>query len=123
LYPLPWPEAQGGLFQSKCTPAQYLEKYEVRANGELWFLKTEREYIEDDSSPLGISATITNQEWVRENLTGEVELHALRRVAGINYWYSIQFWFRDGIVRDAVFRKYESSNQSSLADEWPCQMV
>jgi hypothetical protein len=119
LYPLPWPEAQGGWFQSQYTPAQYLEKYELRENGELWYCDRKREWKEDGHGDLGGCFVTVSQQWVQEKFTGEIEIHAYHSVDGINYWYSVQFWFRDGVVKDAVFDKHQASGQASEVDPWP----
>lgn len=102
-YPLPWPEMQGKIFQSYDTEAQYLEYYELRANGELWYRKVTRKVVEDAGRPLGYYYENVGEEWVRENVTGEVALNLWDEPNKTNY--VAQFWMRDGVVRDAVFRK------------------
>lgn len=121
LYPLPWPEAQGGWFQSKCTPAQYCETYEVRENGRLWYHKKERKWREDGHGALGGCFVEISSQWCPENVTGEIELHAFREFEGTNYEYTVKLWFRDGLVKDAVFDKRESGNQTTNAEPWGTQ--
>jgi hypothetical protein len=115
LYPLPWPEAIGGWFQSYDTPAQYCEKYEIRESGELWYRNVVRKFEENPSHPLGFQMAEQSSEWVREMVTGEIELHTYRTFEGAAYSYSVQFWFRDGLVKDMVCRK--EPNHSS--QQWP----
>lgn len=100
FYPLPWPEAQGGRFQSKSTPDQYLSSYKITLDGRL--------YLGDD-----------NGEWTHVTENGEIEIHITHSIAQENYSYSVRFWFRDGVVKDAIFEKVPCSNQGHIWDEWP----
>jgi hypothetical protein len=54
-FPLPLPEYQDRLFQTKDTPAQWLDMYEIREDGALWH----EEYDMEDHSKAGV--------WKREN--------------------------------------------------------
>lgn len=98
-YPLPWPEAQGGWFQTKDTPEQYLAKYKIDGDGQLWLQKA--------------------REWVRESLTAGVEIYAWHNFEGVDYWYEVKFWFRDGVVKDAVFNKRENQSRTRDQAPWP----
>jgi hypothetical protein len=87
LYPLPWPEAAdfGREWQSKDTPAQYLDLYEIREDGTLWHERHE------------------DKTWVHVKYTGEIEIHHMAGSPPGRYlWYSVRFWFRDGVVKDCV---------------------
>ena len=101
-YPLPWPEVQDATWQSKGTPAQYLDQYEIRADGSLWHLAYTQRFEDLPNDSIGFRIHHDDQHWVHEAaFCGELEVH---------HWveptmYSARFWFRDGRVRDAVFRK------------------
>ena len=101
-YPLPWDGAEEMEFQSKETPAQYLNHYEIREDGTLWHLAHETEWEQDDNSPCGFWMHQLNERWEQvENITGQVEIYN----AADGVFYSVLFWFRDGVVRDVVPRK------------------
>jgi hypothetical protein len=61
--PLPLPEYQESAFQTKDTPAQYLDKYEIREDGTLWH--------QEDRSEYGV-----NTRWVPvSKFTGEIRFY------------------------------------------------
>lgn len=94
-YPLPWPEVQEDTWQSKDTPAQYLELYEIRADGSLWH--------EADSEK--------GSHWLPvSDYSGELEMHTLVRYPDRpgHTWYSVQFLFKDGLVKVMTPKKVES---------------
>ena len=76
-YPLPVEGANAHNFQTKDTPAQFLDHYEIREDGTLWH---EVYDIEDHSDPKaeGIAAfmgcmTRVNNRWIQEtDFTGEI---------------------------------------------------
>lgn len=77
--PLPRDGCAGLLFQTKDTPAQWLDQYEIREDGSLWH---ERYDVEDHSDPNaeGLWALIgcmtrVNKEWERCEMTGEVRFY------------------------------------------------
>jgi hypothetical protein len=84
-YSLPWPEAAGFGFewQSKDTDDQCMSRYEIRADGTIWH---------EQESGL----------WVQLAITGEIEFHHMVGVPPTHDWYSVTFWFRDGVVKDCV---------------------
>lgn len=106
-FKLPWPEVQDAIWQSKQTPVQYLDHYEIREDGTLWHEAYDLRVEETDEAPLGVWMYRDNPRWVLEPFTGELEIHEYRehsdRPGG--WWYSVRFWFRAGKVADAVFRK------------------
>lgn len=53
--PLPLPQFQETIFQTKDTPNQYLDQYEIREDGTLWV----EDYDTEDQSKAGV--------WLREN--------------------------------------------------------
>jgi len=81
LYATPWPDSAECWWQTKTIPEPCLDTYEIRANGTLWHHQ---------------------KRWVRNRtFTGALEIHAgTQRVV---------FWFKDGVVKDAVF--YEDGRQ------------
>lgn len=50
-------------YQTKDTPAQCLEYYEIRSD-ELWYKKTKREWTEDEGSLFGGYLKEVSHEWV-----------------------------------------------------------
>lgn len=69
-------------FQTKDTPAQYLEQYEVRADGSLWHQDYDTEDRSDPNAEgmarLVGMATAINKRWVRCNSTGCVDIYHFR---------------------------------------------
>lgn len=110
LYPLPWPEAQELIWQTKDTDAQYLHQYEIRADGTLWHEDHTIRVEDDKASPLGIVMHRDNKHWVQVNYTGELEIYtSIESRTAPKRWYDVQFWFRDGVVKDAVFHFEEDA--------------
>jgi hypothetical protein len=97
-YELP-PEFPRDLeWQSKSTPAQYLDHYEIREDGSLWH-ETYVHRVETQSDGyFNVQMYRDNPEWKREDFTGELEIHS----SDDRHWYTVQFWFRDGVVKDFV---------------------
>jgi len=81
-YPLPIDGVNHLEFQSKDTPAQFQDDYEIREDGTLWH----HEYdVEDhsDQNATGImrifeSLACVNERWVPEIFTGEIGFYGLR---------------------------------------------
>lgn len=72
-------------YQTKDTPAQFMENYEIRGD-ELWFEKVKREWIDDDEQFFGGYLEPVSSEWqFCSNFTGGIcfydypkeEYHAL----------------------------------------------
>lgn len=108
-YPLPWPEVQDDIWQTKDTEAQYLDQYEIREDGTLWHEASEIRVEKSADSVVGIKMFRDNKRWEQEQPTGEIEIHTSLESAlePGHAWYSVRFWFRDGVVKDAVFSKTE----------------
>ncbi len=75
-YPLPVEGANGLNFQTKDTPAQYLDNYEIREDGTLWHEAYDIEDKSDHSAKgfdriRGICSRV-NKRWEPELLTGEI---------------------------------------------------
>ena len=92
-YPLGCPEVQECLFQSKDTPAQFLDLYEIREDGTLWHQVYDCRYEETDEAPLGFYLHRENKRWEQLFFEGELEIHA-------GGGYRFRFWFRNGCVQD-----------------------
>lgn len=105
-YPLPWPEAAdfGFDWQSKDTDAQYCDRYEIRADGTLWHENYDARWEKDTHAILGVYRYRDNIRWEQVQCTGKIEIHHWVEDVGM---YSVSFWFRDGVVRKAVFDKQE----------------
>lgn len=86
-------------FQTKDTPAQYLDRYEIREDGTLWHEAYDTEYRSDPTKPgkLGMLGSLTqvNHRWERVDYYGELEVDQYR------------FWFRDGVVADVIIEPDE----------------
>lgn len=81
-------------FQSKDTEAQFLNQYEIRADGTLWYLAHDIRVEINDKAPLGACFHHENERWEQVMVTGEIEIYGGD--------YDIQFWFRDGVVKDVA---------------------
>ncbi len=78
-YPLPLPEYQARVFQTKDTPTQFLDSYEIDETGQL---RVEEYEVEDRSDPneTGIKRIIgmitrINRRWTNSNFTGEINFY------------------------------------------------
>jgi hypothetical protein len=80
-FPLPWPEVQDARWQSYDTPDQYQASYEIRGDGTLW----RRDGV----------------AWFPVSVEGGLEIHTM--LAGVEF--AAHFWFRDGQVRDVIFKR------------------
>ncbi len=101
-YPLPREGANDLAYQTKDTPAQWLDLYEIRADGSLWH---EAYDIEDRSDPnatgllaLRGSMTRVNKRWEPVRLTGEVRFYTDARGS----WVEFSAYFVDGQLRELV---------------------
>lgn len=107
LYKMPWPEVQDNEWQSKETPAQYLDHYVIREDGTLWHEAYDGRMVDDSDNPLGVSYHRDRKRWEQEDISGPLECHEWVENAGKTGGtsYTILFWFRDGVVKDAIFTK------------------
>ena len=97
-YPLPVPGWEETLFQTKDTPEQWMEQYEIRADGTLWH---EDYDIEDRSDPkaeglLALCGCMTrvNCRWVNSDFTGEIRFCSLRKPE----WIEFSAYFVKGAI-------------------------
>lgn len=117
-YPLPIPEANELDYQTKSTPAQGLDLYELRADGTLWHEDYDVEDRSDygvalragkDVSELGLASlagclTRVNKRWVPEPLTGEIRFYTMYGLDGDKMvdteerdgWIEWSAYFKDG---------------------------
>jgi hypothetical protein len=96
LYKMPFGDLSGEEFQTKDTNAQHLDNYEIRADGTLWHEEYDIRIEQSDDAPLGIWEHRDNPRWVHESeVTGSIEIYREQ--------YRIVFWFRNGVVKEAVF--------------------
>lgn len=98
-YPLPWDGAVGFDWQTKSTETPYLDNYEIRADGTLWHEKYTLRHEDDPKAPLGFWQHREGKHWVQVKWNGEFGIHHLVEDQG---WYEVQFWFRDGVIFDAI---------------------
>src|SRR5438309_10406722 len=91
-YPLPDAECQDLHYQSKGTPSQFMENYEITPEGFLI-----HELYEHGAERWPDRASAENPKWVRVEYRGELEIHsALEPPGERGRWVSYLFWFRDG---------------------------
>ena len=95
-YPLPDAEAQGLDFQTNCTPAPFLNNYEITAEGRLLHETYVTRWEEDPSAPLGSVMQRDNLRWEPVAYRGQLEIDTVHD----GRWYSYLFWFKDGRVAD-----------------------
>lgn len=110
LYPTPWPDTATIEFQTKDTPAQRLDSYEIRADGTLWHEKYDLRMEKTPESPFGFWMHRDHPRWVQEEqFTGQIEIY--------DGPYECIFWFRNGKVKDVMFSKdgEEVKRSASLA--------
>lgn len=70
-YPLP-AGAPTEFYQTKDTPAQWLEMYVIREDGSLWFEKVERRWVNTGEGRLKGHMERVSATWERQEWTGEV---------------------------------------------------
>ena len=110
LYPTPWPDSETWEFQTKETNAQFLDNYEIRADGTLWHEEYETRIEKTDKAPLGVWIHRDNPRWVQEtDYTGQLRIYTAS--------HDILFWFLDGKVRDVVFSGDELEQDKEFVDE------
>lgn len=90
-YPLPIPGMQDRTYQTKDTPAQYLDLYEIREDGTFWH--HEYDYRNDGRKH--------NYRWVQEPMTGEIRFYDFPtgdyKDGG---WVEFSAYFVDGKLRE-----------------------
>lgn len=100
-YPLPVPGANALLFQTKDTPKQYLDRYEIREDGTLWHQDYD---VEDRSDPnaTGIMRfvgcmTRVNPRWEpMPYYTGEIVFYTFKHDEEQTGWVEFSAYFEHG---------------------------
>lgn len=91
-------------YQTKDTPAQLLDNYEIRTVGSLWHEEYDIEVIEDDSLPLKIAWNQINKRWVFcSDFIGEIRFYREDTEAGgykANKWIEYSAYFYNGYLRE-----------------------
>lgn len=94
----------GNVYQTKDTPAQLLDNYEIRTVGSLWYEDYDLEVIEDDSYFLKVYWEKRNTRWVFcSNFSGKVRFY---RNLDKDYkvWEEYVATFRDGYLREIYLK-------------------
>jgi hypothetical protein len=95
-YPLPDAECQDLAYQSKATPAQFMENYEITREGYLL-----HESFENGAERWPDMRSTEDPKWVRVEYRGELEIHTTLELPDQpRRWVSYRLWFRDGRVVD-----------------------
>ena len=104
LYPLPLEGANARTYQTKDTPAQFTDLYEIREDGTLWH---EAYDIEDQSDPnatgieriFGMCARV-NERWEPVDFTGEIRFYDFQQddlgPSGPSGWIEWSAYFTHG---------------------------
>jgi len=109
-YPLPIPGMNDREYQTKDTPAQYCDSYEIRENGTLWHHDHD---TEDRSDPkaTGIAriigmATPVNFRWIAINFTGEIRFYNTIEPGG---WIEFSSYFIAGKIQSVTLIEHTPS--------------
>lgn len=101
-YPLPHGANQLTGWQTKDTPEQFMDTYEIREDGSLWHHEHD---IEDRSDPnaeglerLAGCMTAVNHRWVSEPLTGEVRFYTYEG-RDTTLWWEFSAYFVNGQLK------------------------
>ncbi len=100
-YPLPDREAQDFQFQTKSTPAPYLDNYEITEDGRLLHEAYDMQREDAPGSHNGPFMPRENRRWEPVPFCGQLEIHTFEEdPAGQLRWYTYLLWFKDGVVAD-----------------------
>ena len=99
-YPLPLKGANDKVYQTKDTPAQFMDLYEIREDGTLWY---EDYDIEDHSDPnakgikklFGVLSKV-NKRWKQVTITGEIRFYGFKRKD--RGWIEWSAYFENGVI-------------------------
>lgn len=90
------------VYQTKDTPQQTLDTYEIRSGGELWWRKTEYEWVEDKDALFGAYMKEISHEWVFcKDFDGKVRFYREDKENGghkHNAWIEYEALFMDGKI-------------------------
>jgi hypothetical protein len=101
-YPLPVEGANALEFQTKDTDAQFIDQYEIRADGTLWHQTYDTEDRSDPNAE-GLEAFIgcmtrVNERWERDQHTGALEFYTSHNGG----WLEFSALFKDGSIQALV---------------------
>lgn len=102
-YPLPVPELQGNLFQTKSFDCPYMELYEIREDGTLWHEDVERAYQADPDAPLGYRMDRVRESWEQVRQTMEVRFYNCIGESDATQecgWIEFSAYFVEGQLRE-----------------------
>lgn len=89
---------EGKEYQTRDTPAQLLDHYEIKSNGELWHKNYDVEIIEDDNYFLKYRWEHKNERWEFCNkFIGEIRFY---RALDADDWEEYSAYFKDGKLRE-----------------------
>jgi hypothetical protein len=102
-YPLPLEGANALEFQTKDTRQQYMDRYEIRADGTLWHEEYDTEDRSDPNAE-GLERmfgcmTRVNQRWVRDEMTGEVCFYTSSGDRDNDQWIEFSCYFVKGALK------------------------
>lgn len=96
-YKLDDPSHNALRYQTKSTPAQALDEYEIREDGSLWYQEYDARWIEEPASLLGGYVEHYNQRWVKTYLTKEIRFYANAKDSKQDTdWVEYSAYFRNG---------------------------
>ena len=103
-YPLPVEGAKALEFQTKDTPAQYMENYEIREDGTLWHEEYDT-VDKSDPNAKGLMrirgmATRINHRWIQDDYTGEICFYAPWQDNPHSGWIEFSSYFVKGQLRE-----------------------
>ena len=111
-YPLPLEGANEWSYQTKSTPSQFLDNYQIDKQGYLWYESYETE-DRSDSTATGFARwagmmTRVNHKWERDYFTGEIRFYGPCEYLGDdNRWVEWSAYFIEGILKELVLIKDE----------------
>ena len=92
---------EGKEYQTKDTPEQALDTYEIRGD-ELWWRKTEHDWVEDEDAMFGGYLQETSHEWIFcENFDGLIRFYREDEDNGgyeKNAWIEYKALFMNGKI-------------------------
>lgn len=85
---------KGKEYQSRTTPAQLCDEYEIKSDNTLWYEDYELEVIDDGQSIFGPRWEKKNKRWVFcEDFTGEIRFY---RAIDADKWEELTAYFING---------------------------
>lgn len=99
----------GEKYQTKDTPDQFMSDYEIRGN-ELWYRKTETEWVEDENSLFGGHLEELSAEWLfLKDFDGAIQFYRKDKENGgykADNWKEYKALFMDGrMIKIAEVKK------------------